>query len=440
MNKVSLIWLLLACFFVGKATANSKTEESEDTFLIEYEKRFCIMDTLISQDSARKGILTPSPFLDTPAQSEPADRLTNARIAALKSKTGLEFKGNGVYRPGKGIGYDPEDPLVAYNLKVSAEVEWNIFQSSLYKQAGKIEELRLSGNLEQLEIEKQVFGRLIAEEKENQKHRYNHTVAHLLKIHSENLALLQNTRIYLLQKGKISGDELLQLINEKAEIDRQLIAAQADPKTGTYGETHHLEEIRIDSTALLEYIRSHHHDLTEADIRLKLIEQKRENTDYLQTMTIAPYVRYSYYNREKSKNTSNLDIGLNLRLPLSSQTAKERKILKAEKELTEYRQGLQRGQIENEVRTIFQELEAYNQNLIGERTRLEKLKKYLDMRTDGYRNSTGQYNYPARLQEYNAYLTARERLVLYDYQRSCKLIDLQSYLPGTSIGKYIQYQ
>ena len=399
------------------------------------------MDSLVFHNCAPdEGVDTAMMDFIVSQRVKEIDDMVEAQVAAMKSHMGLDLRGQTYVRPGKGLSYDPDDPLVAYNAKVQVEIEWNIFHSSLYKRALKIQELLLKGELNQLEQEKQAIEQTIILQKLSARHQYYGKLLTLLNNHADNLTLLAETQAYLLRNGKISSDDLLKLINEKAEIDRQLIAIRADSIINQLPIRPEATCITVlDTAALLGHIRMEHHDLKRFMLRRDLLETQRQNIDYLQTMDILPFTRFSYYNRDNVHNTHNVDIGVTFKIPLTDETSRQRKALKAEQDVVRRQQDVATVQIEREILLILRELDNYNDNIKGEFERMRQLKGYLSMRINSYDNVSGEYSRIDRLQEYDAYLQAWERMISYAYQRDCKLIDLQSYVMDCPISQFLVF-
>ena len=409
-----------------------------------FDRRFAVMDSLLFDRSL---YLLSEPEIDSAGinfvmsrRVEEIDRAVDAQIAAMKSKTGLDIRGQVYVRPEQIINFDPDDPLVAYNAKAQAEIEWNIFHSSLYKRASKIRELQLQGEIRQLEYEKQALEETIYLQKQAVRYRYYGRLLTLLNIHAENLKLLMETQLYLLQHGKISSDDLMKLISAQAEVERQQIAIQSDTIVSELPARANVTCISVADTAvLMNYIREEHHDLKKLTLRQELLKAQRKNIDYLQTMDILPFARLSYYNRQSARNSHNLDVGVSFKIPLSFETARRRKALRAEQQVVGYEQQLTETEIERDVLMILRDLENYNENIYGEFKRMNGLKEYIRMRLDSYGNVVGEYSRIDRLQEYNTYLQAWERMLTYAYQRDCKLIELQSYVPDAPISNFLVF-
>lgn len=430
----------------GKQHIALENTQATQLLLENFEERFAVMDSIVFHSPYSsfndEPLLDPNTltFIVNERVAE-IDEVVDAQIAEMKSKTGLDIRGQTYIRPGRHISYDPDDPLVAYNSKIQAELEWNIFHSSIYKRASKIQELRLQGELRQLEYEKEALDETLFLQKNAVRYRYYGRLLYVLNVHSENLKLLMDTQMYLLQHGKISSDDLLKLIREQSEIERQLIAIKADSVVTEIPAAADVAYISVpDTTALMSCIRSEQRDLKKYALRKELLEVQRKNIDYLQTMDILPFARYSYYTRENAHNTYNIDVGVSFKIPLSAETAKKRKVIRAEENVVRYEQERAGQKVEREVTLILRELDNYNENIYGEFERMESLKRYLQMRIDSYNNVIGEYSRIDRLLEYNTYLQAWERMLAYAYQRDCKLIELQSYILAEPVSKFLNFQ
>ena len=446
--RLHIFWGLLLPFFSilpGSAQNPSidNTPKTED-ILSRFDSRFQVMDSIIFRLPVASQAYEKfdSVFFDF-EQSErigEIDAATDAQISALKNRTGLELRGQLYARPGKSISYDPDDPLVAYNAKAQAEINWNIFNSSVYKRSSKIKELLIQGEIEQLNYVKNDLEEQILFQKQQAKFRHYGRLLSVINHHIENVNLLLETQLYLLEHGKISGDDLLKLIDEQSQLERQLIAIKADSVVSEIFAPSSITYIsRTDTAAIFRSIKENNIELKKLGLRHDLLGLQKHNTDYVQTMDILPFVRYSYYNRENAHNTYNLDAGVSFRIPLSSEVSKKRKVLSAQQDVVAFEQQLLEAQTTNGIYLVFHDLEIYNENILGEFNRMKNLKKFLSMRTESYQNVDGEYSRIHRLLEYNAYLKSWESLLEYSYRRDLILLDLQRYLLTEPIGNFIEF-
>ena len=448
-NKLrSLVWGVLcsSILIVSAQQLNIETTPKTMDILSQFENRFNVLDSVIFQSPERDRFYSEifdSVFFEF-AEMERVPQIdaeTDARISALKNRTGLEFRGQAYVRPGHNISYDPDDPLVAYNAKVQAEIQWNIFNSSVYKRKSRIKELTIQGELDQLNFVKNDLDEQIMFQKQQVRFRHYGRMLSIYNLHYENLRLLMETQLYLLEHGKISGDDMLKLINEQMEIERQLVSIKADSVVNELPAPTSIAYISLTDTAgIFRSIKHNNIEIKKLGLRHELLDLKKQNTDYVQTMDILPFVRYSYYNRENVHNTYNLDVGVSFRLPISKEVSKQRKVLAAQQDVLAYEQQLLESETTNGIFLTFHDLEIYNENILGEFLRMKKLKEYLEMRKTSYYNVDGEYSRIDRLREYNAYLQAWERLMEYSYRRDMILLDLQRYLLTEPISNYIQFK
>lgn len=444
--KVFGVIILSLCAFAIKAQEKSiDTTPQTIDILSRFQERFHLMDSVIFQESIKRpaSIDFDSVFFEfsEAERVKEVDASVQAQISAMKNRTGLELRGQLYARPGKNLSYDPDDPLVAYNAKAQAEIQWNIFNSSAYKRNSKTKEITIQGEIDQLNFVRNDLDEQILFQKQQIRFRHYGRLLSVINMHIENVNLLMETQMYLLEHGKISGDDLLKLINEQTELERQLISIKADSIINEEIAPISITYISYTDTAgIFKSIKENNIELKKLGLRHDLLGVQRHNTDYVQTMDILPFVRYSYYNRENVHNTYNLDLGVSFRIPLTAEVSKKRKALTAKQDVLEYERKLLEAETTNGIYLDFHDLEIYNENILGEYSRMKSLKEFLRMRTESYSNVDGEYSRIHRLMEYNAYLQAWERLLEYSYRRDMILLDLQSYLLTEPISNYIEFK
>ncbi|MCH5223443.1 MAG: hypothetical protein J1E82_05325 [Muribaculaceae bacterium] len=446
IKYLSFIFITLISVFSLQAQRLTlpSTEQSAD-ILQRFDWKFRMMDSIIFRASS-----TPyfSEILDTAKlefnnieRVDEVDNAVKAKVNLMKSQTGLEFTGQAYVRPGSGVSYDPDDPLVAYNAKLQAELRWDIFNSSIYKRGSKKKELLIEGELNQLNYVKDDLAEQLLYLKQYLNNQHYSRLLSVMTMHSENIDLLLETQVYLLENGKISGDDLLKLVNEKSELDRQLISLQIDSiRPADYIPQAVAYICSIDTAGIMKSIRENNIEIKKLGLRHDLLSAKIRNTDYAQTMNIEPFVRYSYYNRKYVNNTYNIDLGVSFRLPISKEVSKKRRVMEAEQDVLDYEQRILESETTNGIFLAFQELKMYNENIRGEYQRMKNLRDFLSMRTHSYSNVDGEYSRITRLQEYNAFLQAWERLLEYTYRRDCVLLNLQGYLLYSPVADYIEFE
>ena len=239
--------------------------------------------------------------------------------------------------------------------------------------------------------------------------------------------------MYLLEHGNISSDDMLTIINDKAEAERSLMAIGK-----TYPKADNLSNVEgviidIDSVALFEYVQSHCSDLMLLDLQSEMLAQKRDNESYWSHLDISPFVRYSYYFRTDLPNSTNVDVGVNFSIPLSGESGKKRAAMDAERMVVEMKKQELEKKIKEDIRLILQNISRLNQTSITEMHRMSDLRKYLTIRSNAYQNRKGGYNIILRTKEYNTYLLCWEKFLHYQHERDKLITQLQLYLPDISV-------
>lgn len=423
-------------------------ENARPDIIRRFEARFAYLDSLIfsvgspDPDTAGHGMaldneVFPVPVSDslTPLDSAYAERL-RWQERAYKNKTGLQLSGQAYYRFDHAIGFDEDDAVSRYDGKIQAELRWYFLQSSVFKRKGYLEEIRLKGEIEQSSKKKESFGASVYRQREFFRFLHDSMISGVMLHRIENLDLLYEANRYLLANENISSDELLTIIDDKAEAERSLAAL-----SGRFPFADDLSDVpafavRVDTAALIAHIGQSQNDMRLFDLRIRLLQQQERNTSYWSRFNLAPFVRYSYYIRPDLPNTSNIDAGISFTIPVSGESCVQKKVLRAEQDVLWAERDRLGMQISDRIRYMSEEIERLNRAIEGECLRIGELKKYIAGRTLAYGNRIGEYNIVARLKEYNAYLRCMEKLIEFQYRRNCRLMDLQELLVDGSILRY----
>lgn len=418
-------------------SANALAQESFGDFQALFEKRFATLHDVIFRTAANGGDDTKGLSFSTRERVKEIDDEVDRNIDVLKSKTGLTATGQVFYRPLTKTVSDADDPVSGYNSRWQVGIEWNYFQSALYKNASRIRELRLKGEAEQLNFQNNNLQNILLQQRLATKNRYRELMMNVLQIHSDNLDLLSKTQVFLLKNGKISSDDLLKVMSEKAEIDNKLTAMKADATLTSVPSHPQPDIVVVNRDMLKQHIAQYNQDLRKLELEKEMLQCQYDDVDYWKTTSIAPFLRYSYYTRPDVSNTHSLDVGISFRLPINTETKKQRNALKAEQELkAQYQQDIL-SQLSKQVDVIIHDMDVYNKNIIGEYERMNVLKTYISDRTNSYKNVAGEYNHIDRLQEYNTFLSAWERMLDFQYQRDCKLIELQGFIIDKPVEDFL---
>lgn len=438
---------LLVIFFVFCATTLTYAQQDGSLRLFDtFEQRFVALDSLIFAPTEVDSAVVDSPAVyfqhywiaqDT---TRKADSLitdhVKAEVRAMKHETGLALTGQTYYRLDEGLAIDEDDAVSRYKAKVQVELRWNFLNSSLIHRQGRKQAIELQGDMERIEMDKANLARLLAENQEFYQQKYDSLLSGILQHRLVNLTLMNDAQMYLLEHGNISSDEMLDIINDKAEAERALMAMSK-----TYPLAENLSRpsglvVEIDSAGLMDYIREHHADLHLLQLQSDLLKQQMENHSYWTKLNISPFIRYSYYFRTELANSTNVDFGVNFNIPLTSEASKKRAAMDAKRMIIDKEKEQTTQKIIENIRAILLDIERLNRISAAELNRMQDLKHYLQVRSNAYNNRKGGYNIILRTKEYNTYLICWEKFLSYQYQRDCLLMTLQTYLSDISIFEF----
>lgn len=431
-------WIILFTVGLGLSTASAQTP---DSLFRQFESRFELLDSIIHTpahhqsltDSVLQGRNVVAGDYAHMAVDSVIDSQVNSQISAMKNITGLTVNGQVYGRLDEGFGLDEDDALSRYKGKIQAEVRWNFLSSSIINRKGKENEIRLKGDIQRLEYKRENLCRLVALQKEQFRIRYDSLLCGVLTHRIANLTLLSNTQSYLLMQGGISSDDLLTILNEKAEAERLMATiTRSFPASDDLSNPSGII-VDVDTARLISFICEYNTGTSTIELRRRLLDQQIDNTSYWTTLNVSPFIRYSYYMRPNIPNSSNVDAGASFIIPLSLETSRKRKAMMAERSVLDLERERLITEITDNVRLALLDIERMNRSIEGEVKRLSELKGYLNIRQKAYDNRIGEYNYLSRMKEYNTYLLCCERLLSFSYQRDCMLASLQIYLPDVSI-------
>ena len=435
---------LLVIFFVFCATHLTYAQQDGSLQLFDtFERRFVALDSLIFAPSEVDTTVLDSPAVhfqhywiaqDTTSRADSlVTEHVKAEVRAMKHETGLALTGQTYYRLDEGLALDEDDAVSRYKAKVQVELRWNFLNSSLIHRQGRKQAIELQGDMERIEMDKANLARLLAENQEFYQQKYDSLLSGILQHRLVNLTLMNDAQMYLLEHGNISSDEMLDIINDKAEAERALMAmSKTYPLADDLSHPSGLV-VEIDSVGLLDYIRQHHADIHLLQLQSDLLAQQIENHSYWTKLNISPFIRYSYYFRTDLANSTNVDFGVNFNIPITGETGKKRVAMDAKRMIIDHEKEKTTKKIEENIRAILLDIERLNRISTAELHRMHDLKRYLQIRSNAYLNRKGGYNIILRTKEYNTYLLCWEKFLSYQYQRDCLLMTLQTYLTDMSI-------
>lgn len=433
-------WMCTMLFLLG--FIGMQAQQADSILFQRFDAHFALLDSLIFKSTPSSSDMIGASLPSREGMVCTIDSLIVAKVQAqhraLKSETGLLLSGHTYYRSGDGIGVDPseDEAIERYTSKVQMELRWNIMNSSFINRKGRLHELSLQGELERVALEQEWLDRAIENQKTYFRAEYDSLLAGVLRLRIDNLQLLNDAQLYLTSDRSIGTEELLKIMDEQAIAERLLSTIAQD-----YPMAEQLckpcgVSIMLDTAHLKNCIREHVLALQASELQIALLREKEKNTSYWCSLSLSPFVRYSYYVRPEVTNPSTMDVGVALQIPLSLQEPRKRKALAAERMQKTIERDELMARIMEEVDRIIQEIERTNRGLSGELKRIEVLREYMRLRRENYEGHIGEYNFMSRIKEYNHYLACWENFYSYQYKRDCLIADLQSFLPQQSVSNF----
>lgn len=440
--------VVVAAFCAASAVAQTRVKADPDSILAQFESRFSALDSLIFKVKG-EDVYVPSDDFFAAASRKYGDTLladslynealknsVEAQARFIKSATGLQVSGQTYYRIDNEFGLDEDDAVSRYAAKVQAELRWNFFKSGLYKRKDRIKEVEIQADIDRLSYAKETRGTEYARQREFYRARQDSALCALLNHRVANLRLLSDAYTYLLGNENISSDNLMLILSETAEAERKLAALTVNDVFSSNLSMPEAFIVKLDTAAFLKYVEMNQADFKIAQRRKDLLAQRAKNESYWNDVDISPFIRYSFYMRPNTDNSSNVDAGIYFKLPISGEAAKKKKAFLAQSEAIGAEQFLRMRQIADEVRYVGIEVDRLNRSIEGEFLRSVELKKYLSMRTNAYANRNGEYDRLARMKEYNAYILCLERLLEFQYSRDAQIASLAKFLTGEDVGDF----
>ena len=393
-----------------------------------FQERFSRLDTLLAHV-----VDAPSPTVkwhDTQNAVSQLDSLYDVKrtheTKALRRRSGLELTGQTYARPQEAIRDAADDDDVSvYKAKVQAEVGWNIINSRFYQGRQKEEKIRLDNELDRLQQSRQLARTVYEDAAQQITDEYNYYIGVTLMQRLENLDVLNEAFQYMLENDRISNDKRMEVMNDKmdAEYQLSLISAGSDIK-GKPLYRLAPTTIRIDTVMLWRKALDEGTDARIAQVKEDMVRNESRLTNYLGTMRLTPFVRWSSYWTSKDHLSNNVDAGVRFTVPLYNESGRKKRALDTQIEIIRQSRTTDEAQVKAECMTAINRVENINRAIATENFHIKQLGKYVALRRNAYRNQKNGYSYVTRLEEYNEYLKSMERMYKLMLSRSLAVIDI----------------
>ena len=282
MDRYKYMTMVVVALISNVCMAQDSFEDYQNLF----EKRFAIMQNLVFDMPAESGKVNAKLDFSPEERVKEVDDKVKRDIELLKSRNGLTATGQINYRPVYTTIDDTDEPYNGYDSRWQIGVEWNYFQSALYKSASRIQELRLKGETEKLEFQKNNLQGILLNQNITLRNHYHALLMYVLQIHSDNLDLLSRTQVFLLKNGKISSDDLLKVMNEKAEIDNRLTSMKADTSLVAIQSCPKASIVLFDREMLKQHMSMYNYDMRKLELEKDILQCQYEDAEFMDSVSM----------------------------------------------------------------------------------------------------------------------------------------------------------
>ena len=232
--------------------------------------------------------------------------------------------------------------------------------------------------------------------------------------------------LYVLETDRASNDKLLEAGSEKMRIEHAL-AQTGMPADASGEEVRVLQPlwVELDTARLLGALEDNHLQIRESRVREEILGAQIKVTNYAHQLRLTPFVRVSHYLRTTLGSSTNMEVGARFTFPFYGDASAKRKAMRTEQALTALGREKLTETVTTECRRLIAQLGQLNTALASEQRHVALLRRFIDIRTEGYVNSQGGYNHIARLEEYNEFLRSLERTYDLLRRRALCLLELQ---------------
>lgn len=406
-----------------------------DSVLRHFRERFRIMDELVNTPGSVPPQLSEGLLTHNFTRPElPNDSLysakTESETMAMRKRNGLEITGQVYGRLDSAVdgllNSDDDEAQSVYKAKVQGEIGWNWINSSFYQRKEKERSILLGNKIDQ--ARKAADGtEFIDAWTDTLTQRWNHVIAAVMLCHVRNLDVLNEAYQFMIENDRTTSEKLLDVMNDKMELEFELSQIFAKDEMPTEERLFLMipQDITIDTLALRSAIAlgNPHNKLTA--LQMAKIDNDMRLTNYLSTMRLTPFARWSTYLDSHSHFSHNIDVGVRFTIPLYNDTKPKRRAMAIEKDLLRTEYATYTDEVMARCQPTIDRVRRLNKSIAVEYGHLKQLRKFLIMRQEVYQKNQGRYSYIDRLLECNEYCKSMERIYKQMRDRSLALVTIQ---------------
>ncbi len=356
----------------------------------------------------------------------------NDDVKSLLQNNGLEVTGQVYGRLDNSFHISDDDDVSSYKAKAQAEIGWDLINSKFYQKKAKTKQILYGNEVDRLQQYKKQNENVFDDRQNKIIELYNYYLAVTMSHRLKNLDILNEASQLMLEQDRMSSDKIMDIMNEKIDLEYQLsqsYGAEVLDKQPLFIMKPTL--LVVDTLSLMNIVND---NISSKIITAnqKVLETRKQLTNYISTTRLTPFFRVSSYWTSKDRLSKNLDLGVRFTIPLWNQTKNKQHSIDTQNALLE----LQRTTDNEQLRSIcLQQLyiiDKMNQAVSVEAMHIRQLTKYLEMRKKAYLQNQNKYNYIVRMEEYNQLLKGTERLCHLMLNRQLALINIEKTI-GTDV-------
>jgi len=358
----------------------------------------------------------------------------NQDVKSLQQNNGLEVTGQAYGRLDNSFHISDDDDVSSYKAKAQVEIGWDLINSKFYQKAAKTKQILYGNEADRLQQFKKQNENVFDDSQNKIIEIYNYYLAVTMSHRLKNLDILNEASQLMLEQDRVATDQTMDLMNEKIDLEYQL--------SQTYGaealDKQPLFIIKptmlvVDTLALMNLVKDNMGSKI-ITANQKMLENRKQLTNYLSTTKLTPFFRASSYWTSKDRLSKNLDLGVRFTIPLCNQTKSKKHSIDVQSALLELQRTTDNEQLRSICLQQLNIIDKLNQSVSVEAIHMRQLKKYVEIRKKAYVQNQNGYNYIVRMQEYNQLLKGTERLCHLMLNRQMALINI-----GKTIGTDVTY-
>ena len=358
----------------------------------------------------------------------------NQDVKSLLQNNGLEVTGQAYGRLDNSFHISDDDDVSSYKAKAQAEIGWDLINSKFYQKEAKTKQILYGNEIDRLQQYKKQNENAFDDRQNKIIEMYNYYLAVAMSHRLKNLDILNEASQLMLEQDRVGTDQTMDVMNEKIDLEYQLsqtYGAEALDKQPLF--TMKPTMIIVDTLALMNLVNDNMGSKI-ITANQKMLENRKQLTNYLSTTKLIPFFRASSYWTSKDRLSKNLDLGVRFTIPLYNQTKSKKHSLDIQSALLELQRTTDNEQLRSVCLQQLDMIDKLNQAVSVEAIHMSQLKKYVEIRKKAYINNPNGYNYIVRMQEYNQLLKGMERLCHLMLNRQMALINIEK-----TIGADIKY-